>query len=235
MTWSAPVAVEPSRPADASPVPVPKPAADKTPTGRVQAAADGFGFKDFLDVINPLQHIPGISELYRAISGDRISDGARYSGNALYGLALGGPVGFTIMTGYSIASSAIGDLPGRENPDAQAAAVPVPPEKPVAAAEPTVAASSATQGEVLGAEVARTTGPGSGTPFDLTALLTATAPDPKPDAAPAATPNGQETARAVSPEEGLAKIAAHKANHLPVDVLKALQERHLARANDEPA
>ena len=33
---------------------------------------DGFTFFDFLDVINPLQHIPVVSTLYRSLTGDEI-------------------------------------------------------------------------------------------------------------------------------------------------------------------
>ena len=33
---------------------------------------DGFTFLDFLDVINPLQHIPIISSVYRSITNDSI-------------------------------------------------------------------------------------------------------------------------------------------------------------------
>ncbi len=49
-----------------------------------------FSFSDFLDVINPLQHIPVVSTLYRAITGDEISAPARIFGGTLYG----GPTGF---------------------------------------------------------------------------------------------------------------------------------------------
>ncbi|WP_299395481.1 hypothetical protein [Pelagibius sp.] len=49
-----------------------------------------FSFSDFLDVINPLQHIPVVSTLYRAITGDEISAPARVFGGTLYG----GPTGF---------------------------------------------------------------------------------------------------------------------------------------------
>jgi hypothetical protein len=233
MTWVAPVSVEPSGMADPSPVPVPKPAVNAPSAEIGQGTAQGFGFKDFLDVINPLQHIPGISELYRAISGDRISEGARYSGNALYGLALGGPIGFSIMTGYSIASTAIGGRSDETSHEAEMEAAPVPREKPVSASEPPEVSSSGSGGEVLGAEIARVTGPGNGAPFDLTALLTGVSPASKPETAPVQA--SQEKPDAVSPEEGLDKIAAHKDNHLPIDVLKALQERYLARANDESA
>lgn len=237
MTLVAPVSAEPSDTARTSPVPVPKPTTSIPSAGKGQGTAQGFGFKDFLDVINPLQHIPGISEVYRAITGDQISEGARYSGNALYGLALGGPVGFSVMTGYSIASTAVRDLSDRTDRETEMAAVPVPPEKPETAAEPSKVVTSVAGGEVLGADVARVTGPGNGAPFDLTAMLTGGVPDPKPETAPASAPApvAAEKVGAVSPEEGLERIAAHKDNHLPIDVLKALQERYLARANDESA
>jgi hypothetical protein len=61
------------------------------------AAADHPGespgtlsFGDFLDVINPLQHIPVISTIYRRITGDAIDPEARLAGGVLYG----GPLGF---------------------------------------------------------------------------------------------------------------------------------------------
>jgi len=47
-------------------------------------------FADVLDVINPLQHLPGISTAYRELTGDAISAGARLAGGALFG----GPIGF---------------------------------------------------------------------------------------------------------------------------------------------
>lgn len=50
---------------------------------------DGFGFDDFIDMINPLQHIPIVSSIYRAVTGDEIAPGARMVGGAL----LGGVVG----------------------------------------------------------------------------------------------------------------------------------------------
>lgn len=48
--------------------------------------SDGeFTFGDFLDIINPLQHIPVISSLYREITGDTISPHARVIGDTLFG------------------------------------------------------------------------------------------------------------------------------------------------------
>jgi hypothetical protein len=50
---------------------------------------DGFGFDDFLDIINPLQHIPGISSIYREITGDQISPGSRLIGGSIFGGGIG--------------------------------------------------------------------------------------------------------------------------------------------------
>ena len=50
---------------------------------------DGFGLDDFVDIINPLQHLPIVSTAYRALTGDEMSAGSRVAGGALFG----GPVG----------------------------------------------------------------------------------------------------------------------------------------------
>ena len=50
---------------------------------------DGFTFLDFLDVINPLQHIPIISSVYRSITNDSIEPGAKIAGGTLFGGPLG--------------------------------------------------------------------------------------------------------------------------------------------------
>lgn len=47
-------------------------------------------FKDVLDTINPLEHIPIISNIYQAITGDTPSTGSQLAGGALFG----GPLGF---------------------------------------------------------------------------------------------------------------------------------------------
>ena len=54
------------------------------------AAADNSpSFWDFLDVVNPLQHIPVISSIYRNLTGDQIGGVARTIGGALFGGPLG--------------------------------------------------------------------------------------------------------------------------------------------------
>jgi len=59
-------------------------------TGESGSTAEGFGegegfFSTLLDVINPLQHIPLVSTLYREITGDEISPSARILGGGLFG------------------------------------------------------------------------------------------------------------------------------------------------------
>lgn len=67
---------------------------------------DGFGFDDFLDIINPLQHIPVISSLYREITGDEINPGSRMIGGTIFG----GGIGLAI----SFVNSAIEDGTGKD-------------------------------------------------------------------------------------------------------------------------
>ncbi|MBI4522626.1 MAG: hypothetical protein HY695_02305 [Deltaproteobacteria bacterium] len=52
---------------------------------------EDFGFRDFLDIINPLQHLPLISTLYRAFTDDKIGPVPRILGAALYGRISGIP------------------------------------------------------------------------------------------------------------------------------------------------
>src|SRR3546814_10500888 len=84
------------------------------------AEQPGLGFLDFLDVINPLQHLPIVGTIYRAMTGDTISDAARVAGGALYG----GPFGliggfangeFEAETGGEVGENGLawtGDAPG---------------------------------------------------------------------------------------------------------------------------
>lgn len=67
---------------------------------------DGFDFGDLLDLINPLQHLPIISTLYREITGDTIAPGPRLLGGA----AFGGPLGMA----SAMVNLAIEDTTGRD-------------------------------------------------------------------------------------------------------------------------
>ena len=59
-----------------------------------------------VDVINPLQHIPVVSTLYRAATGDAIAPQAKLAGAALFG----GPIGFAA----AMANLAVRETTGRD-------------------------------------------------------------------------------------------------------------------------
>ena len=50
-----------------------------------QSNDDDFTFWDFLDIINPLQHIPVVNTLYRSITGDTIKPQSNIIGGTLFG------------------------------------------------------------------------------------------------------------------------------------------------------
>jgi hypothetical protein len=70
---------------------------------------DGFGFSDLLDVVNPLQHLPVVSAVYRVGTDDDIGTIPRLLG----GLLFGGPIGL-IAAAVNVAIHAISgrDLAG---------------------------------------------------------------------------------------------------------------------------
>ena len=57
--------------------------------GAVQKGGGDLDFGDFIDAINPLQHLPGISTLYREVTGDTIKAPMKILGSAIMGGSLG--------------------------------------------------------------------------------------------------------------------------------------------------
>jgi len=70
---------------------------------------ENFSFKDILDMLNPLQHLPVISTLYRAWTGEGIGGVARIVVGAIYGRA----GGFVSMA-TSVVNAAIGAFTGKD-------------------------------------------------------------------------------------------------------------------------
>jgi hypothetical protein len=68
--------------------------------------SDGLTFGDILDIINPLQHIPIVSTIYRAITGDDIAAAPKIAGGALFG----GVIGLVV----SIIDTAIEQITGQD-------------------------------------------------------------------------------------------------------------------------
>lgn len=77
---------------------------------RVQET-DGLGFGDFVDLINPLHHIPLVGTLYRALTGDEIKPAVQVAGGLLYGVLTGSVL---VSGATSIASAAYEQSTGNE-------------------------------------------------------------------------------------------------------------------------
>lgn len=99
-----------------------------------------LSFGDIIDAINPLQHIPIISSIYRAITGDEISAPARIAGGALYG----GPIGLV----GGIANSILELETGRDVGAHMVAAVTEEPAQPAAE----IASTAESEAEIAIAE-----------------------------------------------------------------------------------
>lgn len=93
------------------------------------AAEEPHSFMSFLkgvfDVINPLQHIPVVSAIYRHITGDEISPVAHLAGGALYGGPLGAAlavadISYEKITGKDVGETMIAALTGTRTPGADA-------------------------------------------------------------------------------------------------------------------
>lgn len=67
----------------------PPPAAQNEDDSFHPFGKDGFSFLDLIDIINPLQHIPVVSSIYRELTGDTLDPAPRVAGGALFG----GPFG----------------------------------------------------------------------------------------------------------------------------------------------
>ena len=101
----------------------PSPAAEKvTSTATTDQSGnqdEGF-FHHLLDVVNPLQHLPVIGTIYRAITGEHIGAVEKIAGDTLYGGLWGAvssvaDVAFEGVTGKSVEDTVLGWLKGDPN------------------------------------------------------------------------------------------------------------------------
>ena len=115
----------------------------RSPTEEPYNQTSDMSFGDFVDMINPLHHIPVVGTIYRAVTGDTIKPAAQVVGDIAYG----GPIGGIA----SIFSAIIAQANGRSIEDSMLAAVGLGGEQPTvavaqaqpAAAPPLAAASAA--------------------------------------------------------------------------------------------
>lgn len=103
---------------------------------------DGLTFADLVDIVNPLQHIPIVSSIYRRLTGDTIDPVPRIAGSGL----LWGPIGVAVAavnaivewaTGKDMGDHAIAFLMGEPDDSTQVASAADPEqEATVALPEP---------------------------------------------------------------------------------------------------
>lgn len=140
------------------------PDGDIMPGEEPSAGASEMSFGDFLDVINPLQHLPVVGTIYRALTGDTMSDAARMAGGALYGGPFGvvGALANVIVereAGQDIGGTAMAWLTGGPDAGTEAgtaladAGQPKTQAAPINAAPVTIAAANASP-EALAARAA---------------------------------------------------------------------------------
>jgi hypothetical protein len=105
-----------------------------TPTATASTATkpeEKSFWQDVLDVVNPLQHLPVVGTVYRAITGDKMGDVEKVAGDTLYGGPLGlvsslADVAFEKITGKSFEDTAMGwvGLGGSDTKTVEAATAP---------------------------------------------------------------------------------------------------------------
>jgi hypothetical protein len=97
------------------------------PTAAGQAAGSHFSFHDILDIVNPLQHLPVVGTLYRAITGDGIGKFEKVAGDTLYGGLWGAvssvaDLAFEAVTGKDIGDTVLALFDGKQEPKSLAVA-----------------------------------------------------------------------------------------------------------------
>ena len=135
-----------------------------TPAAQTTAAHDHtFSFHEFLSDINPLQYLPVVGTIYRALTGDVIPEALREGGSLLVSGLMGGPIGLITSIAETIAEKATGIDPEKivtamfNGPSPAVAAPATPPAVDlVVASAPVVASASAVTSAPAAPRVAMT-------------------------------------------------------------------------------
>jgi hypothetical protein len=174
-----------------------------------------FGWDDFADLINPLQHLPLINIAYREITGDKIYGAARlldFGFGPVAGVSTVADLAVTDMTGSSMSDHAVAAVFGREaapsnldnlayNPDAE-----IPQPQVQAQVQPQAQALSSAPASYTATQDAFLVSPLSHTYYPEAAQLAAyptSAPQPAaPSIVPALTDMPQAAAPVPAPRRG---------------------------------
>ncbi len=83
--------------------------------GSVKAApkSHGMSFGEILSCLNPLQYVPVVGTIYRAVTGDTIPDGVREAGSLVFSGLTSGPLGLATSIGVDLAERATGIDPDK--------------------------------------------------------------------------------------------------------------------------
>jgi hypothetical protein len=104
-------------------------------TAKKPTSESGLSFWDFLDLINPLQHIPVVNTIYRDLTGDTIKTPIQLIGSTI----VGGPIGFATAMVDSIIEEATGSDMGGHAMALLKGEKPKPSTAPMAEPQPQLA------------------------------------------------------------------------------------------------
>lgn len=94
--------------------------ADSGSSASAAPSSGSFTFHDLLSIVNPLQHFPIVSTIYRAVTGDTIGPAERIAGDTLYGGIWGfvssvANVAFQEITGKDFGDTMLALVEGKED------------------------------------------------------------------------------------------------------------------------
>src|ERR1700753_2158678 len=82
-----------------------------SPSSSPAAPAEGRGgvsFRDVLSALNPLQYLPVVGTIYRAVTGDQIPEALRRIGSVIASGLIGGPIGAAVNVAVQVMEKATG-------------------------------------------------------------------------------------------------------------------------------
>lgn len=107
---AAPTGGTASAPPSTPPAPGPASAAATPPAAAAAkpAPAAPSAFHVLLSELNPLQYVPVVGTIYRAVTGDTIPEAARFAGGLVVSGLTGGPVGIAMNVGATLLEHLVG-------------------------------------------------------------------------------------------------------------------------------
>ncbi|CCG42101.1 hypothetical protein [Magnetospirillum molischianum] len=183
--------------------------------GMFGADDDSPSFWDLVDVINPLQHIPLVNEVYRELSGDKIGIAARLTGGALFG----GVIGLIGATVSGVIEESTGDSAGghmlalfRDDPATGDSGTALAEAAPPAQAQPPTEKTAEAQPQTIAANDTKTDTKTDARPIVLTDMI---GEEPAP---PAAMPRPAVSASASAAPVAAAQQTAAKVETPPAAI-----------------